>query len=392
MNPRPARILRIITRLNIGGPSINAIALSAGLPRDRFETVLVCGRPGVAEGNLASRARERGIRLIEIRSLRRDPSPVADAAALARLIEIVRRERPDIVHTHLAKAGALGRIAAKTVPGIRTVHTFHGHVFSGYFTPARTRIFLAVERLLARGTDKIIALSEAQRAELVGACRIGRPGQYAVIPLGLDLERFAASRALRGSLRRELGLEPEASVITLAGRLAPVKDHRLFLAAARLVLAARPRADFLVVGDGEERPSLEREARTSGLADAVRFTGWRDDLDRVYADSDLVVLTSRNEGTPVSLIEASAAGRPIVATAVGGVGDVVRDGGSGLLAAGRDPAEIAALILRLLDDPARAAAMGEEGRRFVLERFTSARLVRDVGELYGRLLEEGGAG
>jgi len=181
-------------------------------------------------------------------------------------------------------------------------------------------------------------------------------------------------------------------VITLAGRLAPVKDHRLFLAAARLVLAARPRAVFLVVGDGEERPSLEREARTSGLADAVRFTGWRDDLDRVYADSDLVVLTSRNEGTPVSLIEASAAGRPIVATAVGGVGDVVRDGGSGLLAAGRDPAEIAALILRLLDDPARAAAMGEEGRRFVLERFTSARLVRDVGELYGRLLEEGGAG
>ena len=386
------KIVHIITRLILGGAQENTLITCKLLAERGHEVTLITGPALGPEGELFNQTRGQKYETIVVDEMRRAIEPFKDLVAYRKLKRLLRQLQPDIVHTHLAKAGALGRIAAKTVPGIRTVHTFHGHVFSGYFTPARTRIFLAVERLLARGTDKIIALSEAQRAELVGACRIGRPGQYAVIPLGLDLERFAASRALRGSLRRELGLEPEASVITLAGRLAPVKDHRLFLAAARLVLAARPRAVFLVVGDGEERPSLEREARTSGLADAVRFTGWRDDLDRVYADSDLVVLTSRNEGTPVSLIEASAAGRPIVATAVGGVGDVVRDGGSGLLAAGRDPAEIAALILRLLDDPARAAAMGEEGRRFVLERFTSARLVRDVGELYGRLLEEGGAG
>jgi glycosyltransferase involved in cell wall biosynthesis len=386
VSARPAKVLRIITRLNIGGPSLNAIAMSAGLPGDRFDTTLVCGRPGPGEGDMTPRARERGIRVVEVPSMQRELAPWADAVSLARIIRIVRRERPDIIHTHLAKAGMLGRLAARAFPGAKTVHTFHGHVFSGYFTPKRTRVFLAIERWLARGTDRIIALTGSQREELVGKYRIGRAEQYEVIPLGFDLEKFGKSAELRGELRLELSIGPGDPVIAVVGRLTGIKDHPLFLAAARRVREAKPRAVFLVVGDGPQRAEIEQAARALGLGGSVRFTGWRGDLDRVYADADVVALTSVNEGTPVCLIEAAAAGRPVVSTAVGGVADVVRDGVSGLLAAGRDPGEIASLILRILDDPARAAAMGEEGRRIVLGRFTEGRLVRDVESLYGRLL------
>ncbi len=391
MRRRPAKILRIITRLNIGGPSLNAISLSAGLPREAFETALVCGRPGAGEGDMAPRARGLGIRLIEVPSMQREVAPWADAAGLARIVRIVRRERPDIIHTHLAKAGMLGRLAAKTIPGVKTVHTFHGHVFSGYFTPRRTRLFLAVERLLARGTDRIIALTDSQRGELVGTYRIGRAEQYEVIPLGFNLSRFGRSAALRGGLRRELGIGPGDPVVAMVGRLTAIKDHALFLAAARLVREARPTAVFLLVGDGPLRREMEEKARALGLADAARFTGWRSDLERVYADADVVALTSVNEGTPVCLIEAAAAGRPVVSTAVGGVAEVVRDGASGLLARGRDPGELASMILRLLDDPPQAAAMGEEGRRIVSGRFTEERLLRDMAGLYDRLLS-GAAG
>jgi glycosyltransferase involved in cell wall biosynthesis len=390
VNARPAKVLRIITRLNIGGPSLNAIALSAGLPRDRFDTTLVCGRPGPGEGDMTPQARERGIQLIEVPSMQRELAPWGDAASLARLARIVRRERPDIIHTHLAKAGMLGRFAARAFPKAKTVHTFHGHVFSGYFTPRRTRVFLSIERWLARGTDRIVALTGSQREELVGTYRIGRAEQYAVIPLGFDLSRYGKSAALRGGLRRELGIGPGDPVVAMVGRLTGIKDHPLFLAAACRVREAKPRAVFLVVGDGPRRAEIEQEARALGLADAVRFTGWRGDLERVYADADVEALTSVNEGTPVCLIEAAAAGRPVVSTAVGGVADVVRDGVSGLLAAGRDPGEIASLILRLLDDPGRAAAMGGAGRRLVLGRFTEGRLIRDVADLYDRLLSGSG--
>lgn len=386
MRRRPAKVLRIITRLNIGGPSLNAISLSAGLPPGEFGTTLVCGRPGPAEGDMAPRARDRGIRLIEVPSMQRELAPAADAVSLARIAGIVRRERPDIIHTHLAKAGMLGRLAARAFPRAKTVHTFHGHVFSGYFTPRRTRLFLAVERILARGTDRIIALTESQKDELVGTYRIGRAEQYEVIPLGFDLARFAGCARLRGGLRRELGIGSGDPVVAIVGRLTGIKDHPLFLAAARVVRRARPDAVFLVVGDGPVRAEVEKEARALGLGDAVRFTGWRSDLDRVYADADVVALTSVNEGTPVCLIEAAAAGRPVVATAVGGVAEVVRDGESGLLAKGREPGEIASLILRLMDDPAWAAAMGEKGRRIVAGRFTEERLLRDVAGLYDRLL------
>ena len=387
MSPPALKILRLITRLNIGGPSIHAITLSADLPPDRFTTVLVCGRPGPREGDMRALAEERGVTPVVIPTLARELNPFDDIRSLFGIIGIVRRERPAIIHTHLAKAGTLGRIAAFFCPGVKTVHTFHGHVFSGYFSPARARLYLCLERWLARHTDRIVVLSESQREELLGRYRIGRASQYAVIPLGFDLERFDCSEALRGELREELAIPRGSPIVSTVGRLVPVKDHDLFLSAARRVLDERPDTVFLVAGDGPLRGELEETARRRGVEHRIFFLGWRSDLERVYADSDLVALTSLNEGTPVSLIEAAAAGRAVVATDVGGVGDVVQHGVGGLLARTRDPQEIAALMLDLLGDRARAEAMGEAGKRFVRGRYAKQRLLSDISRLYAELSE-----
>lgn len=390
MRSRPLKVLRIITRLNVGGPSIQAITLSAELPLDDFKTTLVCGRPGPREGDMRARAEERGLSPIVIQTLHRELDPLNDARSLAGIARIIRKERPDILHTHLAKAGALGRIAARFCPGIKTVHTYHGHVFSGYFSPARARFYLGLERWLARRTDRIVVLSRSQRSEILERYGIGCAEQYAVIPLGFDLERFGNAHRLRGELRRELGIPADAPVISTVGRLAPIKDHGLFFDAARHVLDGLPGAVFLVVGDGPLRGGLEEGARARGLGKNVIFLGWRSDLDRVYADSDLVALTSLNEGTPVSLIEAAASNRAIVATDVGGVSDVVKNGVSGLLSRSRDPKEMAALVLGLLKDRPRSSAMGEEGKRFVRERYDKKRLLSDITRLYTELAKGGG--
>ena len=387
MSPRPLKILRLITRLNIGGPSIHAITLSADLPPDRFTTLLVCGRPGLREGDMRALAEERGVTPLIIPALRRDLNPFDDIRSLFRIIGIVKRERPDIIHTHLAKAGTLGRIAALFCPGVKTVHTFHGHVFSGYFSPGRTRLYARMERWLARRTDRIVVLSESQRGELLGRYRIGRASQYAVIPLGFSLERFDHVQTLRGELREELAIPAATHIVSTVGRLVPIKDHGLFINAARRVLDERPDTVFLVVGDGPLRGELEETARRRGMEHRIFFLGWRMDLERVYADSDLVALTSLNEGTPVSLIEAAAAGRAVVATDVGGVGDVVQHEVSGMLARTRDPHEVAALMLDLLGDRARAEAMGEAGKRFVRGRYAKQRLLKDIGRLYTELAE-----
>jgi glycosyltransferase involved in cell wall biosynthesis len=334
---------------------------------------------------MRARAEERGLAPVVIPTLHRELDPLNDARSLIKIIGIMRRERPDILHTHLAKAGALGRIAALFFPRIKTVHTYHGHVFSGYFSPARTKFYLSLERWLARRTDGIVVLSQSQRSELLERYGVGCAEQYAVIPLGFDLERFGHAHKLRGELRKELGIPPDSPVISTVGRLVPIKDHELFLQAARRVLDDRSNAVFLVVGDGALREKLKESVRALGLGKNVIFLSWRSDLERVYADSDLVALTSINEGTPVSLIEAAAAGRAIVATDVGGVSDVVRHGVSGLLARSRAPREIAALMLELLKDRPRAEAMGEEGKRFVHVRYDKRRLLADVTRLYAEM-------
>jgi glycosyltransferase involved in cell wall biosynthesis len=304
---------------------------------------------------------------------------------LLSLIRLMREYRPHIVHTHTAKAGTLGRVAARLARVPVVVHTYHGHVFHGYFSPAKTRFFLAVERWLARGTDRLLTVSENVRQELLNL-GIGTSERLRVMPLGLDLDRFLSCEGSQGQLRAELGIDPQALLVGIVARLVPIKRHECFLQAAAEVAQKHSGCQFLVVGDGERRVELEHLVRRLALDGRVRFLGWRQDLERIYADLDLVVLTSANEGSPVSLIEAMAAGKPVVATRVGGVPDLVEDGVTGLLVPPEAPAALAEAIEALLTDSERRRAFGQAGRERVYPAFSAKRLVGDIDQLYTELI------
>jgi glycosyltransferase involved in cell wall biosynthesis len=387
------RVLRIITRLNIGGPSIQAITLSERMTARGFETRLIHGRLGPGEGDMRYLLTEPAA-VREVGTLRREIAPLHDAVALVQVLDAIRDIRPHILHTHMAKAGTIGRVAASIYNRtagrdrpVRVVHTYHGHVLEGYFSPARTRAFLAVERMLARATDRIVAISPRIEQELIANYRIGRRAQYRVIPLGFDLQRMIAiGETERRAARAVLALAPDAHVICTAGRLTAIKRYDLFLDTARLIAEHDPRAIFLVAGDGELRSALEQQTRASGIADRVRFLGWRRDLDTVYGASDVFLLTSRNEGTPVALIESLAAAVPGVSTDVGGVRDVIDSDRVGLLAPFGDARALADQVHALLADRDRRRRMGEAGRQAVSGRYGLDRLIDNVERLYRELL------
>jgi glycosyltransferase involved in cell wall biosynthesis len=277
----------------------------------------------------------------------------------------------------------LGRLAAWRCGVPVIVHTFHGHVFRGYFSPARTALFVRIERALARVSTRLIAVSEQVRDEVL-ACGVGRRSQFDILRLGLDLDRFGRAGQLRGELRRELGIGSDVPLVGIVARLVPIKAHEVFLAIAAQVARVRPDALFLIVGDGETKAALAAQVEREGLGRAVRFLGWRSDLDRVYADLDVVVLTSRNEGSPVALIEAMASARPVVSTTVGGVRELVGD--AGLLCPVDDVDALAAAVLRLLASPELTASLGNRGRERVIPAYSESRLVADMAALYARLL------
>ncbi|MBY0276539.1 glycosyltransferase [Candidatus Binatia bacterium] len=375
-------MLRIIARLNVGGPALHTVLLNERLPRERYDGRLVTGVADPSEGDyLALHGRVADERLVRIPSLGRELSATRDLRTLAALLALVRRVRPHVVHTHTAKAGTLGRLAAILAGVPVRVHTFHGHVFDGYFSPAKTRAFLAVERALARRTERILTVSDHVRDELL-ALGIGRPEQVTVVPLGLDLAPFTRAEEERGALRRELRVGDDTPLVGIVARLVPIKAHEVFLDAAARIAARVPTCRFVVVGDGERREELTAHARELGIGERVHFLGWRADLVRVHADLDVMLLTSRNEGSPVALIEAMAAGLPVVATAVGGVPDLVRDGVHGHLAAMDDAAALAEATIALLADPVRRHALGMAGRARVLARHGAERLVADVDRVY----------
>jgi glycosyltransferase involved in cell wall biosynthesis len=394
----PIRVLRVITRLNVGGPSIQAIELSTHLAARGYETLLVHGALGQGEGDMRYLLDGRagsGYELRPLPSLRRPVDPVADLRATAALLRILKAFQPAILHTHMAKAGTVARTAAwlynrtrQARDRVRVVHTYHGHVLDGYFSPAKTRAFVAVERLLARSTDRLVAISPQIRRELLEQYRIGRPGQYRVVPLGFDLDALAAiGDADRRAAREALQIPPGARVVTTVGRLTAIKQHGLFLEVAREVAARDPEAYFLVVGDGELRGDLERQARSAGLERRVRFCGWRRDLATVYGATDVFLLTSRNEGTPVALIEAMAAGCAAVSTDVGGVRDVIETPAVGRLAPFGDRQALTAHVLALLEDAYARRALGAQGRASVVARYGLRRLLDDVDQVYRDLLD-----
>ena len=384
--PAPIDVLRVITRLNIGGPAIHAILLTSALDDGaQFRSTLVTGVTAPHEGDMLDLARARDVEPVSLPALGREISPLDDLVALARLVRIVRERRPDVVHTHMAKAGTVGRLAARICGVPLIVHTYHGHVFHGYFGRSRTRLFLTIERALGLATHRIIVVGDGQRDE-IASYGVAPLTKIESIRLGLELSPFLRAEVTRGSLRRELGIEPETPLVGIIARLVPIKAHEVFFDAAVRIRAALPAVRFVVVGDGERRQALEMLVRNLGLADSVTFLGWRRDMASVYADLDVVALTSLNEGSPVALIEALAAARPVVSTAVGGVPEVVIHGETGLTVAVSDASALADGVLALLRDPTLAARLGAAGRRHVYPRYDSSRLVNDVRNLYLREL------
>jgi glycosyltransferase involved in cell wall biosynthesis len=385
MPPEPVRVMRIIARLNIGGPAIHATLLSEHLDPLGYETVLVAGTEEAGEGSYLELRGARVRDLRRIPELGREIRGLRDVSALLQLTRLIRAVRPQIVHTHTAKAGTLGRLAAWLCGVPIIVHTYHGHVFHGYFSPVKTRVFVAIERWLGRRSHRLVTVTPTVRREVLDL-GIGRADRFDIVPLGFELSSFLGAERMRGRLRAELGIDAAAPIVGIVARLAPIKAHERFLAVAARVAGAMPEATFLIVGDGERRAELEALAAQLGLASQTRFLGWRGDLDAVYADLDVVALTSKNEGSPVALIEAMAAARPVVAMRVGGVADVVAHGRTGCVVEPGDEAGMAAAIIDLLNNPDRAVRLGEAARAHVVETYGAERLVRDIDTLYRQLL------
>lgn len=368
-------MLRVITRLNIGGPARQALLLTRSLVPE-FETELVAGIPDRVEGELSD-----PVVTVTRAPLGRSLNPSADLRAYRFLKRHLASGGFDLVHTHMAKAGALTRRAAhRSRPAPKLVHTFHGHVLDGYFSKPVQRVFIDIERHLARRTDALVAVSEEVRDELLDL-GIGSDDQWRVVPLGFELGPLLEVQARSGFLREQLGLGDEP-VVGVLGRLAPIKDHLTLIDA----IARVPGAHLLVLGDGEMREQIEQRVSDLGLTKRVHMIGWVLDVPAAIADMDVVALTSRNEGTPVSLIEASACARPVVATDVGGVRAVAQDGVTGILVPAGDASAVAAGLERVLGDQSLAARMGAAGREHVRQRFTAERLVSDIRSLYAELL------
>jgi len=382
-------VLRVIARLNMGGPAHHVGLLGSMLDRDRYETLLLHGRVGAGEASLEESVRARGVALAEVPGLRPELRPHQDLRALASLVRAVRRLRPDIVHTHTAKAGMLGRLGAVLAGGARPVivHTYHGHVLEGYFDPLRTATYRAMERRLAGVSDALVGVSTATVDDLV-RLGIAPRSKFRVIPVGLDLEPFLSAPPAAGTaFRHEVGASTDDVLLTFVGRLVAIKRPDLLLRAVARARELGAPIRLALVGDGALRPRLERLAAELGVREHVCFAGYRAEMVAVTAAADIAVLSSDNEGTPVSLIEAAAAGKPAVATVVGGVPDVVTRE-TGLLVPAGDAERFAKGIVALTGDPPLRAAMGAQARRRAAQRFSAERLVRDIDSLYTDLINQ----
>jgi glycosyltransferase involved in cell wall biosynthesis len=402
------KIVRIIARLNVGGPARHVVWLARELA-DEFETVLVAGTVPPGEEDMGYLADESGIEPVFIKEMSRELSP-KDVVSLWKIFRLLKKEHPDIIHTHTAKAGTIGRTAGflyrwltwKTLVGkprrVKIVHTFHGHIFHSYYGRGKTKLFVLIEKALAKfATDKIIVISEQQLREIHNEVGIGKTEKFAVVPLGIDLDPFASPELRRERFRKEIGVLENEILVSFVGRLTEIKNIPMFLDAAAAVKkkAVKPLFKFAVVGDGHLRESLEKQAAELGISDILAFAGNRKDTEDIYAASDIVGLTSLNEGTPLSLIEAMAGERAVVSTLVGGVVDLLgetkeeRDGFSvcerGLGVASGDADGFANALLYLANEENLRKQFGGGSKKFVDSKYSKERLVEDIRKIYREL-------
>lgn len=393
------RVLRILNRLAVGGPVLNATYLTRYMAPD-YHTLLVVGEKEDHEKSAQYLADQLGIDYVTIPGMGRSINPASDYFAYRELKKLIGNFKPDIVHTHAAKPGALGRLAAASARVPVIAHTFHGHVFHSYFNSAKTSFFVRTERYLGRRSDVIVAISDQQKKELVHDFRIAPEEKFRVVPLGFDLDRFQTNQEeKRRHFRTEFHVAEDEIAIGIIGRLVPVKNHYLFLKAIRHVLdQSHKKIRAFIIGDGETRQDLENVAHQANIHFTTEssaehnaplvFTSWRSDVDTINAGLDIICLTSFNEGTPVSLIEAQAANKPVVSTRVGGIADIVLEGETALLADIRDSEQFSDHLLRLVQDDDLRHRLGANSRAHVLRRFGYQRLVKDMSELYQELLEK----
>ena len=379
------RILHIITRLDIGGSAENTLLSVTRLPHPEFACSLISGMTADPPPGLGQTIRQARVPWFEVSQLQREVGLGQDCLALGRLWRLIRQVQPDIVHTHSSKAGFLGRLAARLARVPRIVHTPHGHVFHGYFRPELTRGFIRLERLAARWTDRIVTLTDAEAAQHQ-AVRIGRPAQFVTIPSGVDFSDLAGAPERGHALRARLGLRPGARLLGAVSRLAPVKGLRHLVAALPEILRRCPETHLVIAGDGEERAALEKQGAELELSRRITFLGYQDDPAAVTAMLDLFVLPSVNEGLGRVLVRAMALGKPIVASRVGGVPELLAEGQAGWLVPPADPESLADAITTLLQEPARARALGEAGR-LRAPRYSIDAMLDALVKLYRELAE-----
>jgi glycosyltransferase involved in cell wall biosynthesis len=386
---RKIRVLRIINRFNMGGPTYNATFLTRFLSDD-FETLLVGGMPEEDETDSLHILKQYGIEPLLIKEMKRQPSFFQDRAAYKKLKNIMAEFKPDIVHTHASKAGALGRRAANSLGISVVLHTFHGHVFHSYFGTFKTKIYKAIERGLASKSSGIIAISEIQKKELTQIHNICEESKIKVIPLGFDLSRFnAAKNEFRESTREEFGILENEVAVAIVGRLVPVKNHLLFIdALAILIKDLTVPVKVFIVGDGSERKNIEESILSLPKSSLLKIelTSWIQDIAKFNAGMDLICLTSNNEGTPVSLIEAQAANIPIITTDVGGVRDIVLEGETGFIVPKNDVTSLSDKMRLLIEDEKLRKKMSQNGWTFVEHKFHYTTLVKNMEEYYHSLI------
>jgi glycosyltransferase involved in cell wall biosynthesis len=405
------KIVRIIARLNVGGPARHVVWLTKELQSQEFQSILLTGTVPEGEEDMSYFAAANGVEPVYIPEMSRELS-AKDIVSLWKVYRRIAREKPDVIHTHTAKAGTIGRAAGflyrwltlRILVGkprrVKFVHTYHGHVFHSYYGNFKTKIFLFIEKTLARlATDKIIVISRQQLDEIYGKFGVGRAGQFEIVPLGIDLESFENAREKRNILRGEIGAKDDEIIVGFVGRLTEIKNISLFLKVAALYRERKtpdlPSLKFVIIGDGNLRENLKKEAGALGLKDVVTFLGNREDADVFYAGLDIVALTSLNEGTPLSLIEAMANEKAIISTSVGGVIDLLgkiraeKDGfrvcERGASAASNDAEGFYKGLIYLAENGVEREKMSAAGKAFVGENYSKQRLVRDITRLYQKL-------
>jgi glycosyltransferase involved in cell wall biosynthesis len=384
------KILRIINRFNIGGPVYNAILLSAYMPEE-YDTLLIGGLPEKNEENSTYIAEKYGVNPLLISEMQREPNFKNDRKALKKLKEIILTYQPDIVHTHASKAGALGRKAAFDCAVPIVVHTYHGHVFHSYFNWWKTKLYQAIEKRLAKKTTGIIAISELQKNDLALKYKICELEKIEIINLGLDLGPFNENKTdNRNKTRTAFGLNDSEIAIAIVGRLAPIKNHDLFLKCASVIHEkTSKKVVYFIVGGGEEFRSIEEKVnalKAKGID--IRMTSWIKDINTFNAGMDILCLTSKNEGTPVSLIEAQAAGIPFVSTKVGGIKDIVSENNTGYLVDLNDSDAFIEKLLHLIENENKRQEMSQKGWSFVQEKFQYKTLIAKTDSYYKFLLNQ----